>query len=301
MKKSILLLYLKGVVMGIADLVPGVSGGTIALLTGIYNKLISSLAAIDSGFFIALIKLKITRLREKYNIVFFIVLGFGILSGIGGGAKIVHIVIEEFPPVLYGLFSGIICASAVGLIGRSHLIGIFLWSGIIFGLVINFLLDINIAFTPLNVFFAGALAICAMLLPGISGSFILLLIGIYEPLIDAVVNFKITYLAIFAGGAILMIFIFSKLIFLALKHYQKQALGFLMGLMLGSLPKLWPWQGETKQLILLSPQEYSNLTGKSSYIFESFAAFIIAILCIVLIKWGSSKTVVLTKEKYDNE
>ena len=280
-----LLLYLKGVAMGIADLVPGVSGGTIALLTGIYNKLITSLAAINFGFFAALLKLQIKRLQKEYNIIFFIVLGSGIISGIAGAASIVHFFLENFPSIIYAFFAGLICASVGGLIHRSHLLLLLFWAGLASGLALNFLVEINFAFTPINIFFAGALAICAMLLPGISGSFILLIIGIYEPLIEAAVNLQIGTLAIFACGAIFMVFTFSKVIFLALKYYQKQTLGFMLGLMVGSLPKLWPWQDDAEGLILLTPNKYSSLISGPSYLVEAVMAFIAAILFVVLLKW----------------
>ena len=224
-----LLLYLKGVAMGIADLVPGVSGGTVALLTGIYNKLITSLAAINLGFFAALLKLQFTHLQKEYNILFFIVLGSGMISGIAGAAGIVHFALEEYPSIIYAFFAGLICASVVGLIHRSHLLLILFWAGLASGLALNFLVEINFAFTPINIFFAGALAICAMLLPGISGSFILLIIGIYEPLIEAAVNLQIGTLAIFACGAIFMVFTFQQSNIFSVKVLPKANLGFYVG------------------------------------------------------------------------
>lgn len=291
--KQYLPLYLKGLAMGIADLVPGVSGGTIALISGIYYKLVKLLAQINLAFFGKLITFKFSVLQKEYEIVFFIVLGAGILSGIAGGAGLVHYALENYSPVVYSLFGGMIIAAAANLmapnlINRSSIKNINFWGGfgggILFALVLIFWLNINLPWTPLAIFAAGGLAICAMLLPGISGSLILLLLGLYEPILNALVNLDFYHLSFFIAGALTTLFGFSKLIMFSLKNYNKQTMGFMSGLMLGVLPKLWPWQGGEYSLVLMSPAAYSS-HGNSAYLVACLVALIVGLAIIPLAKY----------------
>ena len=267
--------------MGLADLVPGVSGGTIALISGIYNKLISLLARIDLGFFILAVRLNFSRLQKDYEVVFFIVLGLGILSGIAGGVKIAHYMLEYYPQILYAFFGGLICSAAVALIKLNNLKSPFLWLGIIVALGLIWGLRTNLSPTPINVFIGGALAISAMLLPGISGSFVLLLLGLYESIIIAAVNIDLSILVPFLGGIIFMLFGFSRIIMLGLNAYNNQTLSFMLGLMLGALPKLWPWQNEDAELI--SPAASTSHSG-GALIVEVMIAVSVGILIIPLLK-----------------
>ncbi len=274
-----LALYLKGVAMGIADLVPGVSGGTIALISGIYYKLITSLAKIDLAFFSKMLRFKFASLQKDYDILFFIVLGTGILSGIAGGASLVHYALDNYSPVIYSLFAGMIIASAISLIDRTILKALAMWVGIILGFLLIFGIQVNLPWTPLAIFFAGGLAICAMLLPGISGSLILVLLGLYEPIINALIALDIFHISFFIAGALTTLFGFSRLILLSLQNYKKQTEGFIAGLMLGVLPKLWPWQSSEYSLELMSPVAYST-HGTSSYIVGVIIAFIAGLAMI---------------------
>lgn len=284
--KHFLLLYLKGAAMGVADLVPGVSGGTIALISGIYDKFISLLARIDINFFIYILRFRLSALQQEYEILFLITLGIGILSGIAAGAGVVHYGLENYPPIVYSLFAGIICSSAINLIKLDNIKSIFFWGGIILAVALIFWLEVNLAWTPLNIFIAGGLAICAMLLPGISGSFILLLIGLYELMIEALIGLDISSIALFMAGALIMLFSFSKIIMLGLHNYQTQTMSIMLGLMLGALPKLWPWQNE--ELELLSPINYSNEIG-GAYLPASLLAATMGFLLIPSLRYLSKK------------
>ncbi|MCH9665103.1 MAG: DUF368 domain-containing protein [Gammaproteobacteria bacterium] len=295
--KQYLVLYLKGLAMGIADLVPGVSGGTVALISGIYYQLVKLLAQINLAFFGKLLTLKFAALQKEYEIVFFIVLGAGILSGIAGGAGLVHYALENYSPVVYALFGGLIIVAATNLITTNLItkssinninvcgrFGTSFGGGILFALVLIFWLNINLPWTPLAIFAAGGLAICAMLLPGISGSLILLLLGLYEPILNALVNLDFYHLSFFIAGALTTLFGFSKLIMFSLKKYNKQTMGFMSGLMLGVLPKLWPWQDGETSLVLMSPAAYSS-HGNSAYLVACLVALAVGLAIIPLVKY----------------
>lgn len=275
-----LLLYLKGIAMGLADLVPGVSGGTVALITGIYYKLIAALAKINLAFFVKMLKFQFAAVQKEYDLIFFIVLGAGIISGILGGASLVGYALENYSPVIYALFCGMIIATAASLVDGKIIKAPAMWAGLVLGFILVFGLQINLPWTPIAIFFAGTLAISAMLLPGISGSLILVLLGLYEPIIDALTGLDFYHISFFIAGALTGLFGFSKLIMLGLSNYQQQTIGFIAGLMLGVLPKLWPWQGDNYQLELLTPAGYSS-HGSSSYFIAVVIAFLVGLSIIL--------------------
>ena len=159
----------------------------------------------------------------------------------------------------------------------------FIWLGLALGFILVFGLQVNLPWTPIAIFIAGALAISAMLLPGISGSLILVLLGLYEPIIDALTGLDFYHISFFIAGALTGLFGFSKLIMAGLKNYQQQTLSFIVGLMLGVLPKLWPWQGDDYALELLTPAGYSS-HGSSSYIIAVVIAFAVGLSAILFLQ-----------------
>lgn len=232
--------------MGGADLVPGVSGGTIALITGIYEKLLDSIKAIDLEAAKLLITFKFKALWEKVNGSFLLPLFLGIATSLAALSKLIVYLLDKQPIPLWSFFFGLIIISAI-LVLRA----INKWS---VGVVIALILGIGIAYyitiaTPAEtpnewwfIFLSGAIAICAMILPGISGSFILLILGKYEYIMTALTSLDITTLVIFGLGCITGLISFVRVISWLLKNYHNMAIGLLSGFMIGSLNKVWPWK-----------------------------------------------------------
>lgn len=244
--KDYLLLSLKGMGMGAADVVPGVSGGTIAFIVGIYDELIDSIKSINMKSLKLLFTL---RLREFWtavngNFLFFLLLGIGI--SVFSLAKVITWLLTEQPILVWAFFFGLVLAST-WFVGKD--IKGWNWKTVlsfIVGTVVAFYITIatpaETSTHPLFIFLCGAIAICAMILPGISGSFILVLLGKYFYIMDAVKNLDITTLCIFGAGIVIGITSFSHVLSYALKHFRNITLAMLTGFMLGSLNKVWPWK-----------------------------------------------------------
>jgi putative membrane protein len=239
-------LYLKGIAMGSADVVPGVSGGTIAFITGIYTELLDSIKSVNFNALITLFKQGPKAAWQAINGTFLIVLLAGILTAILSLAKVIHYLLDHHAILLWSFFFGLILASSLHM-GKQ----IKQWQGsTFFALLIGALCAgfISIASPSsidasyLNIFFAGSIAICAMILPGISGSFILLLMGLYAPVLAAVKGLELDIMFIFALGAGLGLMLFSRLLSWLLHHYQDLMFSLLTGFMLGALLKVWPWK-----------------------------------------------------------
>jgi putative membrane protein len=244
--KDYLLLYLKGVSMGGADVIPGVSGGTIAFISGIYDELIHALKSFDGTAFRLLFQFKISEFWKKINGNFLASVLAGILTSLLSLAKLMTYCLEHYPIQIWSFFFGLILVSSP-LILRD----IKKWNfmTVIFGLlgivIAYFITIITPTETPTNlffIFFCGALAICAMILPGISGAFILLLIGKYEYMITALINFDFPVIIVFAIGCFVGLISFSHFLSWLLDNYRFPALALLAGFMIGSLNKVWPWK-----------------------------------------------------------
>lgn len=244
--KDYLLLYVKGVSMGGADVIPGVSGGTIAFITGIYEELINSLKAIDREAIQFLLSFRLANFWKHINGNFLLTVLAGILTSLLSLARLMTYLLENHPIAIWSFFFGLILVSSP-LIMRD----IRRWN---MGTAIAFVLGVVIAYTitvlsptetPSNlpfIFLCGALAICAMILPGISGAFVLLLIGKYEYMINALIEFNVPVILVFAGGCLIGLVGFSHVLSWILTHYRYPALALLAGFMIGSLNKVWPWK-----------------------------------------------------------
>lgn len=238
-------IYFSGVFMGAADIVPGVSGGTIAFILGVYERLISALSGVNKESIQLLFKGDIKALWRHFDGTFLTVLGFGILTSLALLSGAISHALEFYPRYLSSFFLGLILASAVLLSKdvsqfKRHYIGIVLL-GVAFGVFIALLSPSNIDATPIMVIVSGMIAICAMLLPGISGSFILLMLGMYGPVLLAVKSLQLDILSLFALGALLGLLSFSKFLKYLMTHFKDVTISFLIGVMLGSLLKIWPW------------------------------------------------------------
>lgn len=240
------LLVLKGMGMGAADVVPGVSGGTIAFISGIYEELINTLKSIDLAALRLLLSGKIGDFWKAVNGNFLASVFGGIAISVLSLARVLGYLLENHPVLIWSFFFGLILASAL-LVGRkirsrntANIISLVL------GAIIAFYITVAApATTPTAlwfVFLSGALAICAMILPGISGSFILLLLGQYRHILDSLSALRTDVLAVFLAGCAVGLLSFSRLLSWMFDRYHDLTVALLTGFMLGSLNKVWPWK-----------------------------------------------------------
>lgn len=271
------ILFLKGMAMGISDLIPGISGGTIALLLGIYKDFISSLKSINYKSFIYLVRLDFKKLNNQLNLCFLLPIFFGILSSIFIFSSLISFLLLDYKVLLYSFFFGLIFFSSIRLISSlkptSTLDFFTVFVGLVIGLSFFFVSSLSTSNSIFSIFLAGFIAISAMLLPGISGSYILLILGKYEFMLDSISSFNWINILIFSLGAITGILSFSKMIHYLLKNYYKSTIFFLSGLMLGALNKVWPWQLDNKIVLpegdILIPLIIFIISGIISYNLKS--------------------------------
>ena len=290
--KDYAVLMLKGMGMGAADVVPGVSGGTIAFIVGIYDELIDSIKSIN----LRSIKLFLTgQFKEFFQAVnakflLSVILGIGI--SVFSLAKIITWLLIEHPILVWSFFFGLVLAST-WFVSRD--IKKWNWKTILcffIGVLIAYYITIATpAETPTNllfVFFCGAIAICAMILPGISGSFILVLLGKYFYIMEAIKSLDITIIAVFGGGACLGITSFSRVLSFALKHFRNVTLAVLTGFMLGSLNKVWPWKevisSQSEGLI-----QFERNIMPNEYVLEAISLMALGFVLVYLLERISSK------------
>lgn len=249
-----ILISVRGVAMGAADVVPGVSGGTIAFITGIYQELIESLNNINLKALKILFKEGVKPFWKHINGTFFVFLFGGIIISLVTLAKGVSYLLENEPVMLWSFFFGLIVAS-VWLIGKT----IQKWSaGVIAALVIGtgvafYISTIQaVANVEANwyILLSGAIAICAMILPGISGSFILVLLGSYKIVIDAIKDRDVMVMGIFAVGCVIGLMTFSRVLKILFAKYKEVTIALLTGFMIGSLYKVWPWKNVDTDIVL---------------------------------------------------
>lgn len=299
MKLSGLGVYLRGIAMGAADLVPGVSGGTVALITGIYGRLISAIASVGIDILSLVLR---GRIAEAYRAIdgnFLLLLAAGIGTAIVGFAAILNWLLLHYPLPLWATFSGLVLASALSLVKQNYRSwSLRDWSfftiGVAVAVSVGLTQAIQMPLTPLGIFFAGSIAISAMILPGISGSFLLLLMGVYQPIIAAVVNLELVTLALFALGCGVGLIFFSKLLQRLLAVAEKATMATLFGFLLGSLVILWPWQvtvtsvvdrhGDIRavQTLPVSPTYYAQQVG-DSMLLMCIGGFIVGVVAVRLL------------------
>ena len=271
------ILFLKGMAMGISDLIPGISGGTIALLLGIYKDFISSLKSINYKSFIYLIRFDFKKLNNQLNLCFLLPVFFGILSSIFIFSSLISFLLLDYKILLFSFFFGLIFFSSIRLVSNlnpsSTLDFLTVFVGLVIGLSFFFVSSISTSNSIFSIFLAGFIAISAMLLPGISGSYILLILGKYEFMLDSISSFNWINILIFSLGAIAGILSFSKMIHYLLKNYYRSTIFFLSGLMMGALNKVWPWQLDNKIVLpegdILIPIIIFIFSGIISYNFKS--------------------------------
>ncbi|MDO5970425.1 DUF368 domain-containing protein [Flavivirga aquimarina] len=297
-----LIISLKGLAMGAADAVPGVSGGTIAFISGIYEELISSISNINISLFKTLFSKGIKAFWKQLNGNFLLALATGIIISFVSFMKLAKYLLENHPILIWSFFFGLIVAS-IYFVGKQ----ISKWNIVV---IIALIIGAGIAFyitrlpalasneSSLFLFLAGSIAICAMILPGISGSFILIILGAYKTLSDAIHDMDIKKLFIFTCGAVIGLLSFSHILKWLFKHYHNITLALLTGFIFGSLNKVWPWK-ETltwhtnskgvKTPVLQESISPFSFDGENQLLFAIILMIIGFLTIFILEKIGSKK------------
>ena len=273
-------IFLRGAAMGTADLVPGVSGGTVALITGIYPRLLGAVTSVDAAAIRLLFQGQWSGLWRHVDGAFLLPLMLGITSAIFGLAGTLKVLLETQPLFVWSFFCGLVLVSSLSLI-RTEItrltptIVTMALLGVVAMLVLGLGPGVSFPQHSAGFFVAGLFGICAMILPGISGSFILLLLGMYGPIITAVADREAVPLLIFAAGCGVGLLSFSRFLSFVLSRARSATLALLVGFLLGSLVILWPWQevlqttidseGQARptQTAPVSPMYYEAIEGDS--------------------------------------
>jgi putative membrane protein len=237
---------LRGICMGAADVVPGVSGGTMAFILGIYEELIDAIRSFNLRFVRTLISLKVKEAMSLVSWPFLAALLVGILTAVFSLARVLAWLLENRPVFIWSFFFGLVLASVV-TVGRNQErwdlpAGVWTALGAVGAYFLVGMVPVRTPEVPWFVFLSGAVAICAMILPGISGSFILVLLGKYQYILGAVNERNLAVLAVFTAGTVFGITSFVRLLSWLLKRHRDLTISLLTGLMLGSLRKVWPWK-----------------------------------------------------------
>ena len=241
-----IVIFSKGIAMGAADAVPGVSGGTIAFISGIYEELITTISNVNPSLFKILFKNGIGSFWKALNGNFLLALVFGMTVSFVSFMRLAKYLLENHPVLIWSFFFGLIVASIYFVGKQIKDWNFYTITAISVGTAIAFYVSKIPSLAAIDsswyLFFAGAIAICAMILPGISGSFILIILGAYKTLSDALHDFKIKEILIFIIGAGIGLLSFSHVLKWLFKHYRNVTLALLTGFIFGSLNKVWPWK-----------------------------------------------------------
>lgn len=300
-----LMLFGKGVAMGAADAVPGVSGGTVAFISGIYEELIDSIRRITPSALPLIWQQGPSVFWQHINGTFLLVLLSGILGSLATLARLAIYLLEQHPTMLWAFFFGLIISSSLWMLGQikqwnSRRV-VALWLGATLSYLVTVLTPIETSTTSMTVFLAGSVAICAMILPGISGSFILLLLGLYGPIMSAIKGFDLQILMLFLAGCAAGLLSFSHLLAWMFRRYHDLTLALLTGVMIGSLNKIWPWKYTTHYRIdskgdsvpLLQdnvlPADYSALTGHDPLLWGAIGLMLLGGLLVYMLERVGAK------------
>jgi len=294
--KDYFVLVLKGMGMGAADVVPGVSGGTIAFITGIYEELINSIKSVNLNALKKIFSLKFSEFWKTINGTFLLSVIVGIGISVFSLAKGLKFLLDHYPILVWSFFFGLIVASAIYVARTIEKWNAGAITAGIAGIIVAYFITV-IAPAEANthywfIFLSGSIAICAMILPGISGSFILVLLGMYKFILEAVGNVEIAVIVTFLFGAAIGIIAFSNVLSWLLKKFHNLTIAVLAGFMVGSLNKVWPWKevtetfidrhGEIKTLAErnILPRSYEQITGNEALI---IGAILLALVGFALI------------------
>jgi putative membrane protein len=246
--------------MGTADVVPGVSGGTMAFILGIYQRLLEAIRAFDGQLLGYLSRGQVRSAIDHVDLIFLLCLGSGIGAALLFFTRVISLpaLLQTHPEQVYGLFFGLISASIVVLFKSisqlSYVDWATLFTGIVFGWAIVNLVPVDTPQESWFLAFSGALSICAMILPGISGAFVLLILNQYAHVLDAIGRIDVSVLAPFALGAMLGLMVFSRIFVWLLHHYSKRVVLGIVGVLIGSLWIMWPFQERTYEFVRDRPR-----------------------------------------------
>ena len=293
-KRDRIILFFKGFAMGLADIVPGVSGGTVALITGVYSRLLAAVSAVDKEFVHLLLNRKFLAALNHIDIKFLLPLGAGIVFAILSMARVMHFFMSEYSIFTWSLFFGLIVASIFYVSKEiKNIVSVKAMMTIIVGTIIGYLTVVLIPVETSNdyisVFLAGAIAICAMILPGISGSFILLILGKYLYITSAIknpfVDQNLLLILVFCCGCFVGLISFSKLLNYLLAKFHNITMCLLLGFMIGSLRKIWPWKEVIEQKIIRGKVHVLQdlVIFPTEFNLEVIIAFAIMIFGVVLV------------------
>lgn len=298
--KNTLLLYVKGMAMGAVDVVPGFSGGTMALITGIYDRLLAAFAAMPE----AAVKLLRGRVAEAWRTCdagFVITVMIGVLTSVFTLARLISYLMHAHPVLLWSFFFGLVLVSVLLVARQVQQWNIVRALMFVIGAGLAFLVTtaapVQLQASLPILFIAGAVAISAMILPGISGSFILVLLGLYPVVLGAVKNLELAALSVFAAGCVLGLLGFSRFLSWLLVRARDATMAFLAGVVLGSLGKVWPWKqtltwqssssGERYPLLQenLLPAQFAELTGSDAQLPWAILLCVLAIASVLGTEW----------------
>ena len=291
LRESIPLIF-KGIGMGAANVIPGVSGGTIALITGIFEKLINSIKSFDLKAVKLILKGDFKGFFNRINMGFLLSVFFGIFISILTLAKILGFLFENYPVYIWAYFFGLILASVYFVGRRIEIVDIWVIITFLVGTLIAVLLSVlSPATENTRIYYlilCGVVAICSMILPGLSGSFVLILMGNYELIfIEAVSEFDMGILIPVGVGAVLGLLAFSHILSWIFKRYKDQTISLLTGFILGSLSILWPWKNEVYQTsppgeILFKSSGDPVIIGYEKYLPQQFDNEVIISILLVI-------------------
>jgi len=277
-----LALLLRGMAMGLAELVPGVSGGTIAFVTGIYFELVKSLSSFRPSSVVLLWREGPVAFWHRHNLGFLLALAAGMLLSVLLFARLFQFLLETVPTLVWAFFFGLIAASVLH-IGRGRawrLLAGFGSAGLVGGLLLLGLEPVDSGVSLWVFFLGGALAVSAWLLPAISGSFLLLILGLYEPVLRALNTGDVPILVALALGCVAGIMSMARLLSWLMARFREPVLALLTGFMAGSLARLWPWQQDGQ---LLLPFDYQMVAGQPALLVYSVAAAMAGMVCLWLL------------------
>lgn len=294
-------LFLIGMVMGAAEVVPGVSGGTIAFVSGIYERLVNALRQFTPALVTYLFRHGIKAVWQRVDATFLLVLFAGMAVSIVAFARGVSYLLANQPVFIWSFFTGLVLASVWVVHKQISRRGLDLvlatLAGAAVGAVITTLVPISLPASPLFFFLGGTIAVCAWILPGLSGSFILLLLGLYAFVIEAVHKLDIITLGSLAIGCVVGLVAFSQLLSRMFRYFRDETLAVLTGFMIGSLMKLWPWKNtlsyqlgsDGSRIPLMqepvTPAVYASITGNEPQIAIAVVSALAGFLIVLIIEW----------------
>jgi len=283
-------IFARGMAMGAADVVPGVSGGTLALITGIYEELINSLGNLHPRLLLVWKQQGFMAFWRAGNLGFLVTLFAGIITSIALFARLITWMMQHYPVPLWAFFCGLIIASIWVVLRPVTRYTVTLWLCFTVAAAVAWWIGTlpglrHAAGDGVLVYFlAGAVAICAMILPGISGSFILVLLGMYAPVLAAVKQFELPLLLAFVAGCAVGLLSFVHLLKWMLHRFHDPVMGLLAGFMVGSVNKLWPWRVEVPDSLVqhnVLPGVYEQATGLSAMLPAALAAVFVGVVLVV--------------------